>query len=105
MGRRKNRILGKWNKNKVITIDFTTKPEFTPEYITDQNGTQRLYDQNHKLHSYNDLPAAIYKNGDKYWLKHGKQHRDNGLPAVVFENGLKSYWINGKNNDPNRFHK
>ena len=81
----------------MIKIDFTIKPkEIIPEYITDRYGTKRLYDENVKFHSYNDLPAVIYPCGSKEWWKHGKVHRDNGLPAINYSWGRKEYWINGK---------
>jgi len=80
----------------MITIDFTTKSEITHEYIVDEDDSKCLYDENGKLHSYNDLPALIYTNGRKYWYKHGLRHRNNGKPAIVSPDGRKQYWVDGK---------
>jgi len=80
----------------MIKIDFTTKPEFKPEYIIDQNGTQHLYDQNGKYHSYNDMPAVVNESGYRIWFKHGEIYRDNGLPICISLTGEK-FWLNKKN--------
>ena len=103
----------------MITIDFTTKPEITPEYFVSSWGDKFLYDENGKTHSYNalpaiiwsdgakewhhhgkyhsynDLPDIVYPNGTKLWHKYGKLHRDNNLPAVIWADGSKEYWVNG----------
>ena len=42
------------------------------------------------LHSFNDLPAIEYLNGDKEWYRNGEIHRDNDLPAKEYANGHKS---------------
>ena len=79
----------------MIKIDFETKEEVIPEYIVLETGVKCLYDKNHQFHSYNDLPAIIWKDGTKWWFKHGKFHRDNNLPAIVFCGGRIEYWENG----------
>jgi len=79
----------------VITIDFTTKPEITHEYVIDDLGNKYTYDENRKLHSYSDLPALIMF-GVKSWYKHGKLHRDNNLPAIIGKYGKKTWYENGK---------
>jgi len=56
----------------------------------------KTYNENGKLHSYNDLPAVTTTNGSKWWYKNGELHRDNDLPAVVFPTGTKEWWLNGK---------
>lgn len=55
-----------------------------------------------ELHSFNDKPAIITKDGYKYWYKNGRRHRDNDLPAVVDNKnndykacGYKEWWIDG----------
>jgi hypothetical protein len=44
----------------------------------------------------NDLPAAEYKNGDKFWYVNGIRHRDNDRPATEYANGNKHWYVNGK---------
>ena len=48
------------------------------------------YDENYRLHSYNDLPAVITIFGKTLhglaWYKHGELHRENGEPAYVSYN-------------------
>ena len=89
-------VLCKREANKMITIDFTTKPKPTiPEYIRSY-GYKFLIGENGELHSYNDMPAMINPGGAKFWYKHGTIHRDNDLPAVIYPSGTKEYWINGK---------
>ena len=34
------------------------------------------------LHSFDDEPALIYKDGTKYWCKDSLVHRDNHKPAI-----------------------
>lgn len=34
-----------------------------------------------KLHNFDNLPARISDDGEKYWCKHGLFHRENDLPA------------------------
>ena len=80
----------------MIEIDFSIKPvPIIPEYVIDGDGNKRLYDDNDKLHSYNDLPSYIGADGTKIWHKHGKRHRDNA-PAGIWLDGRKEYWINGE---------
>ena len=79
----------------MIQIDFTTRADIVPDYIVDEWGIKRIYDENGELHSYNDLPAVITPLGSKHWYKHGKLHRENGLPAISYSGGQKEYWIDG----------
>ena len=44
-------------------------------------------------HSYNDMPAVVYRNGSKYWFKNGIAHRDVG-PAMMSTRG-KFWYVNG----------
>jgi hypothetical protein len=65
-----------------------------------ENGSYRVqtpkliasYDKDDKLHSEDDLPAAIYQNGDKFWYKHGKINRDGDLPAAILHDGETMQW-------------
>lgn len=43
-------------------------------------------------HQWDDLPARVDDNGDRYWYRHGQQHRDGGKPAVVFADGRLEWW-------------
>ena len=84
----------------MIEIDFTTKPkEITPSYVT-KAGVNYLYDENGEWHSYNDLPAIVFKSGERHWYKHGIRHRDNDLPAIIWAGGAEQYYVNGE-----RIHK
>jgi len=74
---------GSWNAKRI-------------EYVTDKFGNKCLYDDNDKLHSYNDLPALVLSVGTKYWYKHGNLHRDNDLPAIFYPDGQTQHWVNGK---------
>jgi len=48
-------------------------------------------------HSFDDEPAIIFTNsGTKYWYKDGLLHRDNNLPAAIWSNGNYSFYKNGK---------
>ena len=40
-----------------------------------------------KLHNFNDQPAIIGVNGNKYWYQNDKLHRNNNLPIVINPNG------------------
>ena len=52
--------------------------------------------KNGELHSFDDEPAIIHRNGDKYWYKNEVLHRDGDLPAYIGINGVKQYYKNGK---------
>lgn len=41
-----------------------------------------IYNDNGKLHSFNDKPSIIFNSGVRFWHKNGKLHRDNG-PAKI----------------------
>lgn len=51
--------------------------------------------KNGEVHRDNDLPAVVFKDGEKQWWQNGKLHRENG-PAVICENGNKQYHLNGE---------
>jgi hypothetical protein len=51
---------------------------------------------NDKLHSYNDNPAIIYKDGDKCWYHEGKLHRDFDSPAYTSPDGHCEWYYKGK---------
>ena len=50
---------------------------------------------NGALHSFNDLPAIEWANGDKWWYRNNKVHRDNDLPAKEYASGDKWWYRNG----------
>ncbi|RTK95515.1 MAG: hypothetical protein EKK64_06750 [Neisseriaceae bacterium] len=56
--------------------------------IVFKNGTKIWFNED-KFHRENE-PAIIYGNGDQEWWRKGKRHRDNG-PAVIY--GDKQYWF------------
>ena len=70
------------------------KVNLLKEYIVDYHGT-RCWLTNGYRHSDNDLPAAIYSNGDQLWYKNGVVHRDNDLPASIYSDGSKKWYQNG----------
>jgi outer membrane lipoprotein-sorting protein len=72
--------------------DIKNMQEYTVKI--DNNGTERWYNKDEKLHRDDDEPAAIYYDGTKYWYKNGKLHRENG-PAAIFASGYEEYWVNG----------
>lgn len=51
---------------------------------------RRLWYKNGKLHRDNDLPACIFVH-DKFWYKDGVYHRDDNKPAIEYADGRK-YW-------------
>jgi hypothetical protein len=63
-------------------------------YIEDELG-KFSFDENGKLNSFSDNPAAIYKRGTRIWYKNGEIHRDAG-PAVVYSDGKQEWYKNGK---------
>lgn len=59
-------------------------------------------DKQGSLHSFNDKPAVVFKDGTEIWYKHGLIHRLNGY-ARIDRNGEKYYFIDGKLIDPKDF--
>ena len=57
-------------------------------------GTLYYKDENGLPHRLNE-PAAINKDGAKFWYRHGIRHRDDG-PAIEYANGSKFWFLNGK---------
>lgn len=54
-----------------------------------------------ELHSLEDQPAVVYKDGTKWWYKNGKVHRDGDLPAVMWHNGVQEWFQNGRRHRDN----
>ncbi len=77
-------LIGKLQFIESFTESFT-------EQLEDDDNTVTNYKLFGKLHRINDLPAAIYSDGDRRWYQHGKLHRDNDLPAVKCDNGTQ-FW-------------
>ena len=46
-----------------------------------------------KHHSFGDLPAVEWINGDKEWLLNGELHREDS-PAIEWANGDKAWYLN-----------
>ena len=61
-------------------------------------------DEQGYLHSYNDKPAVVFKDGTELWYKHGLIHRLNGC-ARIDRDGEKYYFIDGNIVDPENFLK
>ena len=53
------------------------------------------------IHSFNDQPAIIYNNGNKYWFWYGKKHRGGDQPAFVDSIGYKSWFWHGERHREN----
>jgi hypothetical protein len=51
-------------------------------------------DEQGNLHSYNNKPAVVFKDGTKLWYKHGLIHRLNGH-ARIDRNGAIYYYRDG----------
>jgi len=58
------------------------------------NVTNETKNNRGELHSFDDKPAVVYDNGDKWWYKEGKLHRVGG-PAVDWTNGAKGWYKEG----------
>lgn len=48
-----------------------------------------------RLHSFDDEPAVIYKDGTKWWYENGAVSRRGDLPAVCWWNGVQEWWLDG----------
>ena len=66
--------------------------DLTSKYITNENGDKMMYNDNNELHSFNDLPAVISRDGSQEWYQNGKQHRDNDLPAAIYSDGSQNWY-------------
>ncbi len=47
------------------------------------------------LHSFDDEPAVIYKDGTKWWYEDGEVSRRGDKPAVIWWNGVEEWWEAG----------
>lgn len=81
-------------KNNSVWRYAHPKYGFTGTAYVKSDDTTRHYVDG-KLHSTNDEPAVIFKDGVSCWFKEDLQHRDGDLPAMVFPNGTKFYYKNG----------
>lgn len=54
-----------------------------------------------ELHSINDEPCVVYKDGTKWWYDHGKVHRDGDKPAVIWHNGVQEWFQMGRRHRAN----
>lgn len=64
--------------------------------IDDDDGTINTCNEAGELHSFNDQPSVITKDGTKYWHQYGELHRGNDLPAITEANGYEAYFNYGK---------
>jgi hypothetical protein len=78
--------------SEIITEQYENQDPHRPADET-SHGDQHWYDRNGLLHRDGDLPATIWRNGDKYWHKNEDVHRELG-PAVVRSNGNVEFWLN-----------
>jgi hypothetical protein len=78
--------------NEGNTIVFVLDNDMT-KYYSFLKGTCRL-------HSFNDKPAVVSKDGYKTWYKSGKLHRDNG-PAMIWKDQDFFWYKNGKKHRDN----
>ena len=72
--------------------------KWKPNYVKSWDGSLRSY-KNHRLHSYGDKPAKIFKNCGrecKEWYSHGEPHRDNDLPAIIYSDGYTAWYKDGE---------
>ena len=67
-----------------------------PYQVVFVNDFIEFYNENNKIDSYNDLPAAIYADGGRVWFKNGKIHRNGDKPAVIYADGSREWYKNGK---------
>jgi len=84
---------------KLNLYDYHNKPDTLDgfdEHMTMMDDGIEKQLLNGELHSFNDLPAVTYPDGDKFWFSHGKRHRDNDLPAIEYPNGEKRWYHNGE---------
>jgi hypothetical protein len=49
-----------------------------------------------KLHRDNDMPAIMYSDGSQSWYQYGKLHRDNDMPAIMYSDGSQSWYQYGE---------
>lgn len=63
--------------------------------VVDTDGTIKTY-LDGLLHSIDDRPAIVYKDGRREWYKYGNLHRDGDKPAIItnetqiwYKDGLK----------------
>ena len=67
--------------------------------IIDKNKYCKKWSIFGNLHSFDDQPAVIYSNGDKYWFQNGQLHRDDPSgqqPAVILADGEQRWYKNGQ---------
>ncbi len=63
-----------------------------------KSAVTQTFDEFGLLHSFNDEPSQILKNGNTRWTVHGVVHRDGDKPAQIItqkKTKVESYYING----------
>jgi hypothetical protein len=91
-------MVGEWRTHPegIHMINATLIKKLEPEYVLDVFGIKSSYNSEGNLHSFDDYPALIYKNGAMVWYKDGRIHRDNDKPAVIRFDGDREWWVNGR---------
>jgi len=52
-----------------------------------------IYNDKDELHSFNNKPAILFDNGNKYWYKNDKIHRDDGPARIsIFGSSVEHYY-------------
>jgi len=73
-----------------------------PSYIG-HDGTLEWHSEKGELHSEDDKPACMDKDGTLFWYKNGERHRGKYKPAVIRPDGTLLWYIDGnliKRKDP-----
>lgn len=74
------------NKDGSLKLnEWIKRTKYCDEYIKDG-----VY------HRSGDLPAVVYKDGEKQWFVNGLQHRDGNKPAAICPDGEIHFYQNGK---------
>jgi hypothetical protein len=78
-----------------FTFSNTRVPFMSLGPVTDEDGSQKWYDGDGKLHRNCDLPAWVEQDGWQAWYKHGQQHRDGDMAAEMWPDGTKWWYQHG----------
>jgi len=81
---------------KAFSDSEKSELDITEEKICALNGDKTTRNEKGELHSYNDEPAVISADGDKWWYRNDKIHRDGDKPAIVMADGSEEWYKDGK---------
>jgi hypothetical protein len=88
--------LAQTSKRNAIILQKSYIIKATTAFIIKScNCLQNIFNYNRRLHSFNDQPAIIWRDGSKSWYKHGKLHRDNDQPANDWSDGTQVWYQYG----------